>query len=603
MLKFICPLVKLTEMFAQFLKKAVTLLIIYTVAIIGIFVLQFKNDSIISEKLGNLHITLLESTQDNNILLKNKFDVKFNGLNFSGTDSEPIRAVINGSEHEITLKNWKKLSPLSCEFDFTNNIVLRFSVSDETPKAYLSIEGNFPKNVSKVFIPYNFAVGTSVSSKESGRVKVENKKNTWELNASDISRDCIALSAAEKLASYSYSDKTASFSFEDCIALSAASEEVFNANIENLKQNLINAFSQIPSDSQTVSEQEAVSFVAVMAEKGRYNDALDLVPQNFKRSALRTFLSAPYFDTLARVNEPLLLQLKNYGEMIARSAESLSLDVFTVRFIADYMVMHPGSTSIRKLLTETAALDVSDKSLQYVIGILNVYNELCTKNQDLANLLAPVAVKCVQRIASSCVADENSITIAENGIFLSVLQALQAGDAVLGYGKITQNASYISGGRYIISSYLKESSSFDLKTLGEIYPIVSHDNSFYPHFELLGFDNGRALWAWTCANDISYENDNQGTITLNIDFPESYTHYVIINGIEKFQTIYIYNLAFRTDSRFETYNSSGYVFQNDTNSLLLKSRHKKQVEQIRLVYPEAIEKNQNDLQTEDSLEN
>lgn len=577
-------------MFAQFLRKAFTLLVVYAVLIIGIFILQFKNDSIISEKLGNLHITLLESAQDDNsILLKNKFSVKFNGLNFSGTEDNPVRAMINGADRPIMLKTWKKVSPLSCELSFSNGIALSFSVSDDTAKAYLSVEGTLPPEVSRVFVPYNFAVGTSVLLRTDSQIQVETKKNSWELNAPSIQRDYVVLAKTEKVASYSYFNRTHSFTFEDTVAFDGASEATYRNNVENLKQNLINSFAQIPSDSQTVAEQEAVSFVAAMAEKGRYNEALDSVPQNFKRNALRTFLSAPYFDTLARVNEPLQAQLKNYGEMIVRAAESSGLDIFNVRFIADYMCMHPGAGSVKKLLAAASAAEISEKPLQQAIGILAVYNDLCDKNQELANILAPAAAKSVEKISSSCAVDENLITISENGIFLSVVQAVQAGDAILRYGETVKDSSLVAGGRLIVSSHLKESSSFDLKTLGELYPIVVHDNYFYPHFEILAFNNGRAVWAWTCAKNISYENDNQGSIVLNVDFPLSYTHYAIITGIERFQTIYIYDLAFRTDARFETYNSSGYVYQNDSNSLLLKSRHKNQIEQIRLVYPHAGE--------------
>ena len=43
-------------------------------------------------------------------------------------------------------------------------------------------------------------------------------------------------------------------------------------------------------------------------------------------------------------------------------------------------------------------------------------------------------------------------------------------------------------------------------------------------------------------------------------------------------------MAFRTDPRFETYNSSGYVYKADSQSLLLKSRHKTQIEKIRMSY-------------------
>lgn len=577
-------------MFAQFLRKFFTLLVIYAVFIVGIFVLQFKNDSIISEKLGSLHLTLIESvTEDNSVSLKNKYTVLFNGLNFTGSDDNPARAVINGTEKPIALKTWKKLSPLSCQLNFSNGVSVKFSLSDDTPKAYLAVEGQLPKEVSKVFIPFGFAVGATVSAKEDTSIQVLNKKNTWELNAPQMSGDYIVLTQRESVASYSYFDKTRSFSFEDAIAMDASNETNYINNLENLKANLISSFNQIPADSTTVAEQEAVSYVAAMAEKGNYNEALDNVPQNFKRSALRTFLSAPYFDTLARVNEPLQAQLNTYGEMIVRANETSSYDVFNVRFIADYMCMHPGSESIRSLLSKVAAADLSEHTVQQVTGILNVYDELAAKNPELANILAPAASKCVEKIQSSCAVDENTVTIAEKGTFLSVIQAVQAGDALLRYGNLMQNPALSAGGRLIISSYLKESSSFDLRTLGELYPSVVHNNSFYPHFEVLAFNKGKAIWTWTCADNISYENDNQGTITLNINFPLSYTHYLIINGVDLFQQIYIYDMAFRTDYRFETYNSSGYVYQAETKSLLLKSRHKSQVEQIRLVYSQAQE--------------
>lgn len=577
-------------MFAQFVRKSFTLLVIYAVLIIGIFVLQFKNDSIISEKIGSLHITLLESvSEDNNISLKNKFNISFNGLSFSANDDNPLKAVIDNVERPVSLKTWKKLSPLSCELDFTNDIRIIYSISDEGPHAYLSTEVKLPFNVSKITVPYGFGVGTTVTEQSDNKIKVSSKKNAWELSAPKINRDGIVLTHRENIISYAFHDKTRSFSFDDALQIDTASETVYINNIENLKTNLINAFGQVQQET-TVAEQEAVSYVAAMAEKGNFNEALDVVPQSFKRSALRTFLSAPYFDTLARINEPLQAQLKTYGEMIVRANESSSFDVFNVRFIADYMCMHPGSESVRGLLSRVAQADVSECSVQQVTGILNVYNELEAKNPELANILAPVAIRCVEKIQSSTALDEHSVTIAEKGTFLSVIQAVQAGDAVYRYGSIIKNPGYMAGGRLIINSYLKDSASFDLRTLGELYPVVVHNNTFYPHFEVLSFNNGKAVWAWTCASNISYQNDNQGTITLNIDFPLSYTHYLIINGIDQFQQIYIYDMAFRTDYRFETYNSSGYVYQNDFKSLLLKSRHKSQVEQIRLVYSQALHK-------------
>ncbi len=52
--------------------------------------------------------------------------------------------------------------------------------------------------------------------------------------------------------------------------------------------------------------------------------------------------------------------------------------------------------------------------------------------------------------------------------------------------------------------------------------------------------------------------------------------------------LYIYDVAFRTDPRFESYNSSGYVYLKESSSLLLKSRHRSRREEIRLIYKEPV---------------
>ena len=140
----------------------------------------------------------------------------------------------------------------------------------------------------------------------------------------------------------------------------------------------------------------------------------------------------------------------------------------------------------------------------------------------------------------------------------------------------------------IVSSYISESSSFDLRTLVNLYPLIAYDNWYYPHYEFIHNDKKGLIWAWTCAKEIKYSVDEESALNLSITFPLGLTHYVIFKGIPEFSSIYIYNTAFRTDPRFETYNSSGYVYKADSQTLLLKSRHKSQIEDIRMSYTPVV---------------
>ena len=54
------------------------------------------------------------------------------------------------------------------------------------------------------------------------------------------------------------------------------------------------------------------------------------------------------------------------------------------------------------------------------------------------------------------------------------------------------------------------------------------------------------------------------------------------------KTLEIYGMKFRTDPRFESYNSSGYVYNARTKTLFLKYRHKAETEIIKLIYKEEV---------------
>lgn len=428
-------------MLAKIFRRAIILLAVYSIVIIGIFVLQFKNDSIISEKLGTLHIVLLESAaDDNSVSLKNKFTVSFNGITFSGNDEKSVRMMTGNSSRAVSLVSWEKTSPLSCILHFTQGVDIQFSVSDDTSLAFLNVRAKIPQNADFVVIPYSFSVGSAVTAISDSRIQVTNKKVSWELSASEIEDNMLVVSRKEPVASYVHIDKNRSFSFAMANGLDAASETAYINIIEDLKNNLISSFPQSLSDTSPLSEQEAVSYVAVMAEKGRYNEAVDAVPQSFKKSTSRTYLSAPFFNNLSVTSESLFRQMQSYSDMIQAAAETGTYDVFTVKNLADYMCMHPGSSAIHKLLQSTAESELEGITVLQASGILSVYADLYEKNSELAAMLSGAAGKCISKIENSCSFDDSRITIAEKGTLLSVINAAGAGDALLRYGKITGNA-------------------------------------------------------------------------------------------------------------------------------------------------------------------
>ena len=85
-----------------------------------------------------------------------------------------------------------------------------------------------------------------------------------------------------------------------------------------------------------------------MSERGRYNEAINAVPSSFRRGVQRTYLSSPYFDTLATMNRSLEQQIARYRDIVSQN----TIDAFSVSGIVDYMCMHPGSDAVRTLLAK-----------------------------------------------------------------------------------------------------------------------------------------------------------------------------------------------------------------------------------------------------------
>jgi hypothetical protein len=575
------------------LRKLLILTIAYAAIIVGIFVLQFRNESLISRDCGLLHIALAEtSDKDQNKMLKNTFRASFRGVSFFATDDTPLTITgndIHNGKH-LTLLSWSQTTPLSFEFVFTENVLLTFSISNETPDADLFITATLPPGVTSVSLPYKPTGGFTVTDRKNKKAVFDSRNKTYQLAASQISEDRLSLTNSESRAFYTAYNKQETFSLDTVSDFAAASRSIFDETVGKYRDAVVANFNAADT---SLDEKSTVAYVAEMASRGSYDRALDTVPDSFKKGTKRTYLSAPYFGSLKDMEQTLEMQREQYKTMIDYSLSSNSCDIFTIYSIPDYLLQNTTDQTIQKLMAMPASIQDFSPSVLQAGGILHIYSRLNTAAPALAAGLEPILEKCIQSILSSITIQDDSILISNNGMNISILQAVQIGETLTEYGSLTQNQQITDCGYLIVNSYLTKISSQEERTLGELYPVIVSGNTYYPHYISLA----DGVWAWTCAQNITYTTDKSRTVTLDIEFPQGLTQYLIISGIQDFVSIEIYGLNFHTDPRFETYNSSGYVHIAESNMLLLKSRHKNNHEIIRIFY--SIPPSENDTQTEE----
>ena len=140
-------------------RKFFGLTLLYSAIIVGIFVIQFKSNSVFSKSLGDLNFSISQiQTENNGTSLKNQIKVSFKGITFSADDKNPITAKdSNGNLRPLFLESYEELTD-SVEFSFNGGAHIMFrQIQDEENSTALSILAVPPENCTEIFLPYKIA--------------------------------------------------------------------------------------------------------------------------------------------------------------------------------------------------------------------------------------------------------------------------------------------------------------------------------------------------------------------------------------------------------------------------------------------------------------
>ena len=579
-------------MYSHPIRKSFGLIVLYSVIIIGIFVLQFRNESVVSKNIGQLSISFAQSQNEaGEISLKNTLQASFRGISFIADEVTPARLIFedaSGQRSEnLALVSYEQKNPLSYTFHFTNDVALTFSVTSTDSLAVMSITAELPKDALGLRLNYKPISGFSVTEKTKTRLILNSKSRTYSFSASQIGEKDFMLSQKNLVSYYMAFDPSIKFSFamldSDMII---AQKSTYDANIRSLRESLVSMVEQAVRTNQTLSEKSVTAYVAERASQGLYAEAINYIPDSFKKGNKRTYLSAPYFNSLANMLPTLEMNNENLAGMIENALATSSLAVFATENLADYINILSDDTKARSLIAMAKSI-LEDESqaeqlkLSQASGILACYVRLETLHSNLADLLRPVAQRCVSIIESHCTLSDSILTLAENDGSTSNYLTLSTGSALIKWGEFNGASEYSEAGYALINTILS-TSNLDLLTMADVYPVLVANN-YYPNYKVISRGRAGTIWAWTCARSIQYtELDSSASISIN--FPKGETNYIIFGGIRAFSEIEIYGLSFRPDPRFESYNSSGFVYKDNLKTLLLKSRHKAETEIIRLTY-------------------
>jgi hypothetical protein len=224
-------------------------------------------------------------------------------------------------------------------------------------------------------------------------------------------------------------------------------------------------------------------------------------------------------------------------------------------------------------------------------AILEVYSVFTASNSPYASILESVTAKCLARIADSGTFHKGRFLMfndsGPNGGWssLSVESAVRIGAALMHYAEVKHQALYMDIGRLIVNSVCSNNeTSFSLDTLSRIYLSLNPRGRFTPHTQLLAELPDGPLWVWTVAETVTYSTDALRRVTITINYPEAQIHHLFIHGLPPFSTVEIQGTPWSSDPRFETYNASGYTYDGESRTLLLRIRQRTPTEIVGFTY-------------------
>ncbi|MDY2615055.1 MAG: hypothetical protein SOV76_00665, partial [Treponema succinifaciens] len=187
-------------------RKFFGLTLLYSAIIVGIFVIQFKSNSVFSKSLGDLNFSISQiQTENNGTSLKNQIKVSFKGITFSADDKNPITAKdSNGNLRPLFLESYEELTD-SVEFSFNGGAHIMFrQIQDEENSTALSILAVPPENCTEIFLPYKIAQTYSTENVSPANILVTSKDGIFSFTSHRFSAEKIAFTKTDSAAQYSH---------------------------------------------------------------------------------------------------------------------------------------------------------------------------------------------------------------------------------------------------------------------------------------------------------------------------------------------------------------------------------------------------------------
>jgi hypothetical protein len=354
-------------------------------------------------------------------------------------------------------------------------------------------------------------------------------------------------------------------------------------------------------------EDMVIAYEGEALQRGTYKAALSAVPRTFLSAPGRSYESSVYLGGIADAQRGLQTAV---GGTLARITEILdreSLDFLLESRVIEFLAVRNHQNLIDRAVALVQNMDSASLTLEQIPGLLEARVELGVYRPQTFAAPSPffdALTAQAEFILSQYLRRLPPMEHYPIGLVLAAGTGradlewnLRLGKALVDWGEAAGRETWAAIGRSVILSVLsldRDGQVISTLNLDE-GPSAGESPSYINAakiYRLLGLGNYRpkalilnpafpGLWAWTASPEIQATREGS-ILNIAVSFPAGESHYVFLQGIEPFYRLQFYGMDWRTDPNFERYDSSGWVYYSRDRLLVLKVKHRADVEHIRL---------------------
>ena len=466
----------------------------------------------------------------------------------------------------------------------------------------LRISAEFNGEPSALELPFKPQRSSVVRDPENGQMSVRYEDTYYQFAGSAPGEDAgrLLLDTENDSAAYRTAPGQGDFSPADFVISRAGSAEDFTGALTQWRDQLFSSWSQmnpLPADEDTIIAYGGESLL-----RGNYRTALTAVSPGFLSGSRRGYESAVYLGGMARAIRSLTTADREKLNRISRLISAKSPDLLKENSVFEFLWVRGLIDNVNNGLALVRSINPGSLTLEQVPGVLEGFMDFKRWRPQAENPFEPLLGRCrelvAERIQKNTGKDQVLVYLggkAESEFNLRLGKALwlwagEYGDenwAALGRS-LALSVLDLADDSGAVPQSLIQSRTGELDEAPEgrisaarLYRIIE-PGTYHPRAAAL--DSGAAgVWAWTAAQAVSATQDSE-SMEIVVSFPVDETHYMLIRGLRPFARLQLYGVDFPSDSSFERYDSSGWVYYPQDQILALKMKHRENTEHLRIFF-------------------